>query len=117
VNQKSRLYTTNPDPNLIQIIQISNSIRQHKTQQTFCKRCQQNAVMVRLFLLAETNENGILDVTSDVGQHLNARVHFTLKEAEQRVTDVLHRALHWCQCLQTMNGMLHDTNYHIHCSK
>ena len=71
------------------------------TKHTFSKCRKQNAVVVRLLLLAEADENGVLDVTSYVGQHLNSGVHFALEETEERVTDVLNSALHWRQRLQT----------------
>jgi len=74
-----------------------------KSGLTFGEGCKQNAVMVCLLLLAQADENGILDVTSDTSQHLDAGVHFTLKETEQRVTNVLNGTLHRCQGLHVTN--------------
>ena len=52
--------------------------------------------MVGLLLLAKTDLNGILDVTTDIDQHLNPSVHFALEETEQRVANVLDSTLHGC---------------------
>ena len=65
--------------------------------------------MVRLLLLAKTDQDGILHVTPDACQHLNTGVYFTLEETEQRVADVLDGTLHRRQRLQIMNQPLTST--------
>ena len=53
------------------------------------------AVVVGGLALPLTDVHHLLHVPPHVRQQLRARVHLALKEAEQRVLDVLHRAPHW----------------------
>ena len=57
-------------------------------------------MVVRRLLLALTDLHHLLDVAPHVEQQLRAGVHLPLKEAEQRVLDVLHGATHLRHRLQ-----------------
>ena len=61
---------------------------------TFGQLSHQCTVMIGGLAFALTDKLQLVDVLSDVSQQANTGVHFSLEEAEERVLDVLHGALH-----------------------
>ena len=57
-------------------------------------------MMVGGLLLSLADLHDIIQVTTDIQQKTCSSVHLTLKEAEQRILDVLHSTLHAAQRLQ-----------------
>ncbi|RUS77139.1 hypothetical protein EGW08_015095, partial [Elysia chlorotica] len=60
---------------------------------TFDQICHHGAVVVSRLLLSVTDLKQVSHVSSDVGQETCPGIHLSLKEAEQRILDVLHCAL------------------------
>lgn len=59
---------------------------------TFSQFTHEFAVMVGGFLFSLADEHHLLHVSPYISQHASTSIHFALKEAEQRVLDVLHSA-------------------------
>lgn len=68
--------------------------------QTFDKIGHHGTMMIGRLLLSLADLHDVVQVTPDIQQETGSSVHLTLKEAEQRVLDVLHSTLHAAQGLQ-----------------